>query len=254
MPRLLLLRVFFETSNGGYYSPIHGDGCASLLPIPDDRRRYRVIPSHLLANNIVDTCTGDKLSAYYPMEYGVQPLVHRDPRLDLGFYTGYYAPGGRLPKSNDKRLGEGDYLLFMAGLARYPRSFWNTRRRLGEIKRVFRKLVREGRTGIFIVGGLRVTRVVDVSVDGWDRVLEEYPFLAESPHYYRFNDHPVAVIGKPLSIDPVMIADSAGKPTRKLVELIGREYAYRVARNNYRKSKVVRIEGSLEETGWGDQQ
>ncbi len=247
MPKLLLLRAFFETSNGGYYSPIHDNGCATLLPILDNREWYRVIPPHLLANNIVDTCTGCRLSAYYAVEYGVQPLVHRDPRLDLGFYTGYYAPGGRLPKSSDKRLVEGDYLLFMAGLARYPEGFWGARRRLNEIKRIFQRLVHDGKTGIFIVGGLRVVEVVDVSVTGWSRVLEEYPFLAESPHYYRFNDNPVAVIGEPLQITPIKIADSRGKPTMELIKIVGREHALKIARNKYRKSRVVVVKGDVED-------
>ncbi len=247
MPKLLLLRAFFETSNGGYYSPLHENGCASLLPIPDDRRRYRRIPQHLLADKITDPCTGNSISIYYPIEYGTRPLVHRDPRLDLGFYTGYYAPNGRLPKREEKRLGEGDYLLFIAGLAMYPEDFWIMRRRLGEIRRVFRKLVREGKAGVFIVGGLRVIELIDTSATGWSEAIEKYSFLAESPHYYRVKDYPVAVVGEPLIIDPIMIADSTGKPTRKLVALIGEERARSIARNNYRKSRVIRVGVDFEE-------
>lgn len=243
-----MLRAFFETSNGGYYSPIHGDGCVTLLPIPDNRSRYRIVPPHLLADRIIDSCSGRRLSTYYPIEYGVEPLIHRDPRLDLGFYTGYYAPKGRLPKKNDKKLGRGDYLLFMAGLARYPKDFWSTRRRLGEIRRVFRKLVREGRTGIYIVGGLRVVEVIDTSTTGWSKAVGEYPFLAESPHYYRLNDYPVAVVGEPLKMNPIVISDPNRKPTDSLVALVGREHAWRIARNNYRKSRIIRVGWDFEET------
>ncbi len=200
-----------------------------------------------MANNIADPCTGNKLSIYYPIEYDIKPLVHRDPRLDLGFYTGYYAPKGRLPKREGKKLSRGDYLLFMAGLAMYPKVFWSRRRKLSEIKNIFRKLVREGKAGVFIVGGLRVIELIDTSATGWSSVLDYYPFLAESPHYYRVNDYPVAVVGESLNINPLMIADSTGKPTEKLIALIGEEYARRIARNNYRKSSVIRVNENFEE-------
>ncbi len=243
MTRILLLRVFVETSNGGYYSPLHEDGCATLLPIPDDKRKYRTIPSHLLAGNIVDECNGRELSQYYPVELGENPIVHRDPRLDKGFYTGYYAPKGRIPRRHGKRLGRGDYLVFIAGLARYPRGFWEKRRRLAEIHRAFTEARRRGLTGIYIVGYIVVEDIVDVNADGWSRVLEKYSFLKESPHYYRVNDKPVAVIGKPVKTrPPIMIADSTGSPTIMLAELIGRENALKLAKNHYRKSRVLNVE------------
>ncbi|ADI31854.1 hypothetical protein [Staphylothermus hellenicus] len=150
MAKLLILRAFLETSNGGYYSPLYRK-CYTLLPIPEDPYRLREIPLHLQPGKIIDQCTGEKFSKFYPVEHDNNP-IHNDPRLDLGIYTGYYMPKGRLPHKKGKKLEENDLLLFMAGLAEYPEKFWSKRRGLREIKKAFRDSLVNGKAGIFIVG------------------------------------------------------------------------------------------------------
>lgn len=240
MPKLLILRAYLETSNGGYYSPLHSK-CYTLLPIPENPRKLREVPEHLQPDKIVDLCTKKKLSSFYPLEHRNNPL-HNDPRLDLGFYTGYYMPKGRIPHRAEKRLGENDLLLFMAGLARYPENFWSKSRSLREIKKAFRESVRRGKSGIFIIGGIIVREIIDISETGWGIMIKKYPVIKHSPHYYRRNDYPVAVIGKGFFLKkPFRISTSNLKPTKNFVELIGKENAYNTARNNYRRTRVIKI-------------
>ncbi len=242
MSKLLLLRAFIESSNGGYYSPIHQDrGCYTLLYIIDDPNRYSWIPDHLLPDNIVDNCTGYRLSVFYPVEYLDKP-IHRDPRLDLGFYTGYYMPHGRLPVKDDKRLGRGDLLLFMAGLCKYNENLWGGRYSLSRFRSVFRRVYRSGFCGIYIVGGIIVEDIVDVSVYGWENIISSYPFLKYSPHYYRVGDEPVAVIGSGFKlVKPLLIGFRRGVYSGYFEELIGRRDALMVSMNNFMRSRVIEI-------------
>ncbi len=249
MPKTLFLRAFIETSNGGYYSPIHANRGYTLLYIPENHQ-LRDHPSHLYPENIRDECTGLTLDHYYPVEDRGRP-IHRDPRLDLGFYTGYYMgpPGyGRLPKKPSKRLGPGDLLLFMAGLAKYPEKLWASRFTRGLIRRIHRETCSRGLCGVYIVGGIIIEEVIDISVTGWDQALKIYPQLYYSPHYYRSgSDHPVAVVGKGFKLGkPLLIGYGKNKPHKNLVELIGYRDAYMVSRNNYRRSSVLSM-GSVEE-------
>jgi hypothetical protein len=242
LSKLLLLRAFIESSNGGYYSPIHqGLDCYTLLYIIDDPNKYSQIPDHLLPGNIVDDCTGYKLSFFYPIEYLDKP-IHRDPRLDLGFYTGYYMPRGRLPVKNDKRLGRDDLLLFMAGLCRYDEDLWGRGYGLSYFKKVFRRVYRSGFCGIYIVGGIIVEDVIDVSIYGWRDIIGSYPFLKYSPHYYRVGDEPVAVIGSGFKlVKPLLIGFRRGVYSSYFEELIGRRDALMVSMNNFRRSRVIEI-------------
>ncbi len=238
-----------ETSNGGYYSPIHpARDCYTLLYIPETRPLMNK-PPHLYPENIIDKCSGRPLSDYYPVELRGKP-IHRDPRLDLGFYTGYYMgpPGhGRLPKNPDKGLGRGDLLLFMAGLATYPEEPWGKGFTLPMVKRVLRKTCRMGGCGVYIVGGIIVEHIVDTSVAGWNRAISEHPVLEQSPHYYRISgdgrDHPVAVVGRGFQLDrPLLIGRGKNNPHRNLAELIGEGNAVMVSRNNYRRSRIIVVE------------
>ncbi|ABN69195.1 hypothetical protein Smar_0082 [Staphylothermus marinus F1] len=80
MAKLLILRAFFETSNGGYYSPLNRE-CYTLLPIPEDLSKLGKTPPHLHPEKIIDQCTGEKLSKFYPIEHNNNP-INNDPRLD----------------------------------------------------------------------------------------------------------------------------------------------------------------------------
>lgn len=240
MAKLLILRAFFETSNGGYYSPLNRE-CYTLLPIPEDLSKLGKTPPHLQPEKIIDQCTGEKLSKFYPIEHDNNPL-HNDPRLDLGIYTGYYMPKGRLPYKKNKKLEENDLLLFMAGLAEYPEKFWSKRRRLSEIKKAFRESQVKDKAGIFIVGGIIIDEIIDISKIGWKNSIRRYPNIIYSPHYYRKNDYPVAVIGKGFLLrKPFKISTSKLKPTKNFIELIGKENAYNTARNNYRRTRIIYV-------------
>ncbi len=247
MPKLLLLRAYIETSNGGYYSPIHSDkNCYTLLYIPENPARLRMVPDHLIPQNITDPCTSRKLADYYPIEMKDKP-IHRDPRLDLGFYTGYYMPQGRLPKKPGKRLEPGDHLVFMAGLAEYPPNYWDKPHTQREIIRTFRQICRNPkRCGIYIVGGIIIKEIINIVETGWNNAITIHPDLKESPHYYRKNDHPVAVIGKSYILNPPVRISSLvdnRRPSEQLIQIVGERNAYSIARNNYRRSGVLEVLG-----------
>ena len=256
--RLLLLRAFLDTGSlrrsSGYYSPLHGS-CATLIPVPETKARAE----HLEPSRAVDPCTSRPLVEYMPLEGGW--TLHWDPRLDLGFYTDYYAPRGRLPHRPGHRLNQGDVLAFMAGLAVYPEGFWERRRRKNDILRAFRRSVSEGRAGIYLVGLIRIRAVIDVSRTGWNHALTLHPQLRLSPHYHRPVDEPVAVIGEGYLVEPPAPLSKpngalARQPPSPLLEqLIGSAAAKAVARGNYRRSRVVRVgfnrlQSLLEEKGY----
>jgi len=243
MTRLLLLRVFMDTSNGGYYSPLHENGCASLLPMPETAQ-LKYTPSFLNPDNIIDPCGYGYLSRYYANECfrNSQKALHNDPRPDLGFYTGHYSPKGRIPKSFNKRLNEGDILLFMAGLAEYPDDIWDNKPSLRDIQKKLYKLKKKGKAGIYLVSGIVVEKTIDIRSTGWSKVIKKYPVLRFSPHYYRIRDHTIAILGKGFSINPPMkIYCFKNGLTSGFIELVGKEIATKIMKNNFRRSGVVEI-------------
>jgi len=241
--KLLMLRVFMDTANGGYYSPLHEDGCASILPMPETEK-LRYVPSFLNPDNVIDPCGYGCLSRYYVKECfkNIQKAIHNDPRPDLGFYTGHYSPKGRIPKSPHKKLDEGDIILFMAGLAEYPDNLWEKKPSLRDIQKSLSKLKKRGKAGIYVVSGLIVERIVDVKLSSWSKVLKKYPVLRFSPHYYRLKDHTIAVLGRGFNINPPLkIYCFKQGITRTFIELIGRENAIKIMKNNFRKSGIIEI-------------
>ncbi len=262
MPRVLLLRAWLDTSSlpggQGYYSPLEG-GCATLIPIPEEHINRGDYPREALdPRHYRSPCSGRSLDNYMPV--GRVWLLHNDPRLDLepGFYTDYYAPQGRLPRSPERSLRPGDLLLFAAGLAQYPQGFWERRRRLAEILRAFREARERGRLGVYLIGGLRVKKTIDVSRTGWERALELAPVLRYSPHLYRDRDRPVAVVGEPVAIGgPVPLARPSGgrlcgEPSPWLMELLGQQAAAAFLRQNCRRARVVTLgREKLAELGLG---
>ena len=252
MARLLLLRAWLDTGSlrggRGYYSPLTEDGCPMLIPIPETRveKPWSQLPSSLDPRRWRSRCTGQPLEHYMPLEHPW--LLHNDPRLDTGgegFYTDYYAPKGRLPKSPEKELRPGDVLAFAAGLASYPRGFWERRRRHREILQAFREAVARGDAGLYLVGYLVVQEVIDTSKTGWERAISRHPVLRESPHYHRIGDRPVAVLGKPRMLEkPLRLASPlggrlCGRPEEPLVEILGARAAARLVKQNCRRSSVV---------------
>jgi len=243
MTKLLMLRVYMDMVNGGYYSPLHENGCATVLPMPESMR-LKHVPAFLRPDHLIDPCGYGLLSRYYVKECfkNSQVAIHNDPRPDLGFYTGHYSPRGRIPKSPHKRLSEGDIILFMAGLAEYPDDLWKKKPSLRDIQKNLAKLKRKGKAGIYIVSGLIVEKIIDVKASSWSKVLKKYPVLRFSPHYYRISDHTIAILGKGFSINPPMkIYCFKNGLTSDFIELVGKEIATKIMKNNFRRSGVVEI-------------
>jgi len=231
MAKTLLLRVYAESANGGIYSILWED-CLTILPIPE-KQILGNDPKHLRMDKIIDKCTNKPIKEFYPKRIREKYLyVHYDPRLDKGFYTDYYMPRGRLPKKKDKRLGENDLLLFMAGIIKREKQ---NSTKIPSIN----KYNKNGKAGIFIIGGIIVEEIIDTEEIGWKKAIKKYPELKLSPHYYRYGDKPVAVIGKsfileepyPLMIFPRIINKDA-------YQLLGKEILYNMVRNNFRRSRV----------------
>jgi hypothetical protein len=221
---LIVLRAWSDLSNGGQYSILHPDGCTTLIPVPETGRLKGKPPCHMDPTCYRSPCTGKPLAAYMEKSY----ILHNDPRLDLGFYTGYHAPRGRLPR----RLGEGDLVLFAAGLV--PEEHVE---RLGTARAS--RLYGE----VYIVGGLLVEDVVDVSALGWEEALARHPQLAMSPHYWRLNDEPVALVGRGFTLTPPLKAGARGKgglePTQQLRRLLGGKAAEAFARSRFRRTRLL---------------
>lgn len=245
--KLLLLRVYLDTGSlarGGYYSPLHvSEECATLIPVPETETKSRL--DFIDPNKVVDPCTHMPLRRFQPWEQSW--LLHNDPRLDLGFYTGYYAPRGRLPRRPGHRLVRNDVLGFIAGLAVYPEGFWDKWKRLQDIRRAFKNAVNSGRAGVYLIGFIVVKAVINIEAVGWNKALEMFPQLSQSPHYLRKYDHPVAVIGEGYIVrPPVRLTEpSQGlarmKPNSFLKRLIGDDAAKALAQSNYRRSRIMRI-------------
>ncbi len=248
MPRLLLLRAWLDTGSlpggRGYYSPLE-EGCPVLIPIPEHGVAAGEPPEWIDPKRWRSGCSGRPLADYMPLDH--EWLLHNDPRLDLGFYTDYYSPWGRIPRSPEKELRPGDIVAFAAGLAEYPRGFWARRRRLAEILRVFAEARSRGRTGVYLVGYIRVQRVVDVDKLGWENVLHRYPVLGFSPHLLRPGDRPVAVLGEPhVPEEPLPLARSVagrlcGTATETLIRLLGARAARGFLRQKCRRARVVNV-------------
>lgn len=236
---IVLIRVFSDLVNIGYYSVIHSDDCVTLLPLVETRR-VRGKPSFLDPRRVIDKCTGDPLIKYYLFtKYRVE-IIHNDPRIDLGFYTEEYR-GRRLPK---RKLKKGDLVLFMSGLAEYPDKIWYYRST--SISRVLRDLKREGKVGIYLIGGLFVEKTVRIKSDEWSEVIERNQVLMYSPHYYRLEDRDAfAVIGRGFYINPPLriakLTIHGYRLSNELISLIGRRESYKLTKQNFRKSKYLTI-------------
>ena len=214
----LLLRVFFETADGGYYSPFI-NGCFEVLPIPEFVGRLRDfnIASKFSYSRIPCRCSDDYLSKYLPIDYVLvsgfscsvnNVVAHWDPRFDIGVYSDYWRhAGGRIPKVLTEYKGD-KYLFFAAGLAHYPKNFFSRPKGFTEIRRMFMRVNR----GIYVVGYMRIDEIVDltkiakdkgieISKDNctkvWEYVCSEVDErICETPHYIRPMDLPVVILSE----------------------------------------------------------
>jgi hypothetical protein len=185
-----MIRVYADTQTVGYYSPLHDDReCATLLPIPD--KKIKNPPSWVDPRNVLDICTGRKLVDFMPI--GEEWPLHRDPRLDLGFYTEPLGRKSRVPRAATR----GWLLVFVSGLAKYPRGFWSSRRSRREIRRAYGEAKRSAAAGVYIVGLLSVEEVLEVK--DWENCRD--PRIQFSPH--RLYSEPVrAFVGTSLLLTP----------------------------------------------------
>ncbi len=237
---LVLVRVFSDTNNIGYYSVLHDDQCISLLPIIETTG-LRDKPIFMDPYRIIDPCRNVPLITYYKFTKYRINAIHNDPRLDLGFYTEENKPS-RLPK---KKLKKGDIILFMAGLAQYPPEIWffdNV-----NMRKILYNLRKEGKIGVYIVGGLVVERKIEINNSQWNDAISKYPVLTYSPHYYRVEKrNTFAVLGKGFYIDPpikiAVLTTKGYRLTRKFISLIGYNNAEKLLRQNFRKSRYILVE------------
>jgi hypothetical protein len=225
--KLLVLRAWADTSTSGFYSALHPTGCPTLIPIPETKplRTHRP-PCFMNPECMLSPCTARRLADYMPRRY----VLHNDPRLDHGFYTGYYAPRGRIPRM----ISGGDVVLFAAGLAK--------EQVLGEKQwRSLAVLAAKGLAGIYLVGGILIEHIIDVSDLGWSRALAMYPRLVFSPHYWRRWDAPVALTGKgfwvlpPLPLSGGSLREASAEARR----LLGSSVAESFARSRFRRTRLL---------------
>ena len=234
----LLLRVYFETADGGYYSPKFRD-CFEALPIPEfiGRLQKLDVAKSFTYDKIPRRCSRGGLDKYLPTDYLLvggssypvnKVIAHYDPRLDIGVYSDYWrAGGGRIPKVIKEFKGK-SYLFLAAGLSEYPDRFFSKKHGFTEIRRVFMKSSR----GIYVVGYMRIDEVVDLTEytsnisqslreggidEVWEKAINEYgKRVAMTPHYARTVDLPVVILSEKGNYD------FFNKPL-PLIEWVGRK-------------------------------
>ncbi|MEO3993581.1 MAG: hypothetical protein QN229_04705 [Desulfurococcaceae archaeon TW002] len=211
----LLLRVFFESADGGYYSPFFGK-CYEVLPVPEPIRSdvdVSVIQKFQYSN-IASRCSDHPLSKYIPYDYVLiggsshhisRVIAHWDPRFDIGVYADYWRTiGGRIPK--DFKNCVDCYIFFAAGLARYPPEFFDEKKGFTETRKTFLKSDR----GIYVVGYMKVDEIVDLTEisaelslrrskyslkEVWGEAVARYGSkIKEIPHFIRPADLPTIVL------------------------------------------------------------
>ncbi len=211
----LLLRVFFESADGGYYSPTF-DSCYEVLPVPEPLRSDvdNEVVQEFLYSSIPCRCGDCSLSKYIPHDYVLidgsshhvsNVVAHWDPRFDEGVYANYWRTiGGRLPR-NFRRCDD-CYIIFAAGLAKYPPKFFGERKGFTELRKKFLSSDR----GIYVIGYMKVDEVVDLAEisaemssvstkysvkDVWEEATSRYGHRVKRvPHYIRHVDLPVIVL------------------------------------------------------------
>jgi len=240
---LVLLRVYADTSNIGYYSVLHEDGCVTLLPI-NEKYGVSEIPAFLDPRKIVDPCRNMPLKAYYKFARVEVDVVHNDPRLDLGFYTEELR-GARLPR---KKLKPRDIVLFMSVLAEYPDEIWYSSR--VSMRKLLSLLRREGKIGVYLIGGIVVEKKVAIQNDMWSELVKAYPILAYSPHYYRVEARDTfAILGKGFRIEPplkIAVYTQMGfKATDTFKFLVGSSTSLNLAKQRFRKSRYLVVDRSV---------
>ncbi|MCE4614526.1 MAG: hypothetical protein F7B60_03240 [Desulfurococcales archaeon] len=160
--KVFLIRQWFDTSIGGYYSPIYREDCIDLIPRP--------MPIGVPYKEFHAKCIKGTLERYLPVDSlrtstrtipVSRALTPGCPIVDRGIYCD---ATGRL-----KSLGaaEGDHIVYTAGLAHYPKDFFKTRWRLHDIRSVLER----SRRGIYIIGYMEISKIIETTILGWSEAV-----------------------------------------------------------------------------------
>ncbi|MEB3757272.1 MAG: hypothetical protein GSR76_00215 [Desulfurococcales archaeon] len=198
--KVFLLRQWFDTSIGGYYSPIT-DGCIDLLPRPTPHGvHYRELKAKCITGTLERYLPVDSLrirSRHIPVS---RALTTGCPMVEKGVYCDEQNRLGILG------AGEGDYIVLTAGLARYPKDFFKTRWRLQDIRRVMERSSK----ALYIIGYMEIAKKVDTRALGWSESILIDPRLEPIGRIVEYKWKPVFYLspakgGRVLS-EPVKIA------------------------------------------------
>lgn len=275
----LLLRVFFETADGGYYSPMFKD-CYEVMPVPEFIGKFQKLDyaMNFTYDKIPCRCGTCNLGKFLPTDYVLvggssyhvsKVIAHWDPRLDIGVYSDYWrSAGGRIPKTLRDCEGE-CYVFFAAGLAKYPPRFFSRKHGFTEIRRAFMKAER----GVYVVAYMKVDEIadltefaskmdVDIGKEGTEKIWEEAikvygERIPKTPHYARSGDLPVVILSNEGNYGffekPIPLIEWVGE--RKLLSnysyIFGiRGFEDRVRQKAFSKSQTEEIVTTLEREGF----
>ncbi|MCE4607327.1 MAG: hypothetical protein F7B59_08400 [Desulfurococcales archaeon] len=198
--KVFLVRQWFDTSIGGYYSPIYPDGCMDLIPRPGPVGvPYREFPAKCMEGSLARYLPVDSLRLSTRTIPVSRTLTAGCPVVDHGIFC-----------DDNRRLtqlgaSEGDYIVYTAGLAHYPKDFFKTRWRLHDVRSVMERSSR----GIYIVGYMEISKIVDTSTLGWGEAALIDPRVdsigrpvgyAWNPVFYLSPARGGVVLGEPLKI------------------------------------------------------
>jgi len=198
------VRQWFDSSWGGYYSPILEDGCIQLLPRPSR--------SGIPYSEVRGRC-GRRLSSFLPRDYlfvnnrrvwASRAVTTLCPDMGLGAYC---EEDGRGPLSRGE-AGPGDYIVFLGGLAKYPSGTFDLRRGFASIQEAYTRSQR----GVFIIAYMQVVKTVKVAGDQASisslqlvepRIEHLLPRIPRGTRVY-FDKRPARVLEKPVKVgEPV---------------------------------------------------
>ena len=160
--KVFLIRQWFDTSIGGYYSPVYADGCIDLIPRPTPFGvPYKEFPAKCIEGSLDRYLPVDSLRLSTRTIPVSRALTTGCPIVDRGIYCD---ATGRLVWLG---ASEGDYIVYTAGLAHYPKDFFKTRWRLHDIRSVLER----SRRGIYVIGYMEISKIVDTSTLGWSEAV-----------------------------------------------------------------------------------
>ncbi|MBI2292342.1 MAG: hypothetical protein HYU73_18905 [Betaproteobacteria bacterium] len=197
MSRVLFLRVGIDSGCGGTLGPIFPDGTFEYVPIPESSEH--VSPRSLYFRDL-PARHGGTLAQYVPRRYR-EAAAHYDPEFD----TFTYGDPGRNKRAQLLHLGDGDLLVFYAGL-----------RPLGD----------RATSRLYIIGYFTVASVESINPENpWPPT--DAPHLLRNAHLRRNRpDHGLVIVcGHPqtsrLLGQALVISDEAQRATPETEKTMG---------------------------------